>query len=135
MVLATLLPARGSGVHFFETLTTAAVAALFFLHGAKLSREAIIAGITHWRLHLLILASTFVMFPVLGWVLRPVLQPLVTPELYTGVMFLCVLPATVQSAIAFTSALEPALNRRTVCGCPGWLMTKVGRPVALVNST
>ncbi|WP_423458711.1 bile acid:sodium symporter family protein [Ottowia sp. VDI28] len=103
VVLATLLPARGSGVHFFETLTTAAVAALFFLHGAKLSREAIIAGITHWRLHLLILASTFVMFPVLGWVLRPVLQPLVTPELYTGVMFLCVLPATVQSAIAFTS--------------------------------
>lgn len=103
VALATLLPARGSGVHFFETLTTAAVGALFFLHGAKLSREAIIAGITHWRLHLLILASTFVMFPVLGLVLRPVLLPLVTPELYTGVMFLCVLPATVQSAIAFTS--------------------------------
>lgn len=31
------------------------------------------------------------------------LEPLVTPELYLGVLFLCCLPATVQSAIAFTS--------------------------------
>ena len=43
------------------------------------------------------------MFPLLGLALKPVLSPLVTPELYTGVLFLCVLPATVQSAIAFTS--------------------------------
>ena len=39
----------------------------------------------------------------MGLVLRPVLSPLVTPALYVGVMYLCVLPATVQSAIAFTS--------------------------------
>ena len=45
----------------------------------------------------------FVLFPVLGLVLKPVLLPLVTPELYLGVLFLCVLPATVQSAIAFTA--------------------------------
>ena len=57
----------------------------------------------HWRLHLLVLACTFVLFPLLGLALRPLLSPLVTPELYTGVLFLCVLPATVQSAIAFTS--------------------------------
>ncbi|WP_431040409.1 bile acid:sodium symporter [Streptomyces sp. P9-1] len=33
-------------------LTTAAIALLFFMHGAKLSREKIIAGSGHWRLHL-----------------------------------------------------------------------------------
>lgn len=103
VTLASLWPAHGGTARFFEQLTTVAIGLLFFLHGAKLSREAILGGITHWRLHLLVFASTFVLFPVLGLVLRPVLSPLVTPDLYTGVLFLCVLPATVQSAIAFTS--------------------------------
>ena len=103
VALATLLPAAGAAARFFEGFTTFAIGLLFFLHGAKLSREAIRAGVTHWRLHLLVFACTFALFPLLGLALKPVLLPLVTPELYTGVLFLCVLPATVQSAIAFTS--------------------------------
>lgn len=101
--LASVLPASGAVGAFFERATVAVVALLFFMHGAKLSREAVLAGLGHWRLHVLVVASTFVLFPVLGLVLQPVLQPLVTPELYLGVLFLCVLPATVQSAIAFTA--------------------------------
>jgi sodium/bile acid cotransporter 7 len=103
VALASLLPASGDVARFFEGLTVAAVALLFFMHGAKLSREAVIAGISHWRLHLVVLATSFVLFPALGWALRPVLEPLVTPQMYMGIMFLCVLPATVQSAIALTA--------------------------------
>ena len=103
VVLATLVPAQGAAARFFDGFTTFAIGLLFFLHGAKLSRDAIRAGVTHWRLHLLVFACTFALFPLLGLALKPVLLPLVTPELYTGVLFLCVLPATVQSAIAFTS--------------------------------
>jgi len=43
------------------------------------------------------------LFPLLGLLLRPVLSSLVTPDLYLGVLFLCTLPSTVQSSIAFTS--------------------------------
>lgn len=100
---ATLIPAHGQGAVFFEHLTTAAIALLFFLHGAKLSRQAIIAGATHWRLHALIFGWTFVIFPLLGWAMGPLLRPLLGEALYTGVLYLCVLPGTVQSAIAFTS--------------------------------
>lgn len=103
VALASLLPAHGQGVEIFSWITNLAVALLFFLHGARLSREAIVAGVTHWRLHLTIFSATFVMFPLLGLALRPLLEPLVTTELYLGVLFLCCLPATVQSAIAFTS--------------------------------
>ena len=103
VALATLLPAQGAVAAFFDGFTSFAIGLLFFLHGAKLSREAIRAGITHWRLHVLVFACTFVLFPLLGLALKPLLQSLVTRELYTGVLFLCVLPATVQSAIAFTS--------------------------------
>jgi len=76
---------------------------LFFLHGAKLSSAAIISGMTHWRLHLVVFICTFIMFPLLGLALKPILSPLVGTELYLGLLFLCALPATVQSAIAFTS--------------------------------
>ena len=103
VVLASVLPASGALAHYVDLITTGIVSLLFFLHGAKLSREAIFAGIGHWKLHLWIFVATFVMFPVLGLVLRPLLSPLVTTEMYLGVLFLCTLPATVQSAIAFTS--------------------------------
>ena len=103
VVLASVLPASGALAHYVDLITTGIVSLLFFLHGAKLSREAIFAGIGHWKLHLWIFIATFVMFPVLGLLLRPVLSPLVTTEMYLGVLFLCTLPATVQSAIAFTS--------------------------------
>lgn len=103
VILASLLPCRGDTAITFGWLTNLAIALLFFLHGAKLSREAVVAGITHWRLHLVVLASTFALFPLLGLVLKPVLLPLVTPALYVGILFLCTLPSTVQSSIAFTS--------------------------------
>jgi sodium/bile acid cotransporter 7 len=103
VILASLLPVHGQAAAGFNVLTNVAVGLLFFLHGAKLSREAIVAGATHWRLHLVVLASTFVLFPLLGLALKPLLSPLVTPALYAGVLFLCTLPSTVQSSIAFTS--------------------------------
>lgn len=103
VLLATFLPAKGGFVPFFEWLTTAAIALLFFMHGAKLSREKIIAGSSHWRLHLWILFSTFVLFPILGLLLVWWHPVNVSAEIYTGFLYLCILPATVQSAIAFTS--------------------------------
>ena len=103
VLTASFLPATGDIAAVLETVTTGAIALLFFLHGAKLSRKAIVDGIMHWRLHLFVVCSTFVLFPLLGWALKPVLAPLVSPAIYVGVMFLCVLPSTVQSSIAFVS--------------------------------
>ena len=103
VLLASFFPARGGFVPFFEHLTTAAIALLFFMHGAKLSREAIVAGGSHWRLHLWVMCSTFSVFPVLGVLFAWWAPVNVDPALYTGFIYLCILPATVQSAIAFTS--------------------------------
>lgn len=103
VTVASLLPCEGSAAVIFGWITNLGIALLFFLHGAKLSRQAIVAGATHWRLHLLIFSCTFILFPLLGLALKPVLSPLVTPDLYLGMLYLCALPATVQSAIAFTS--------------------------------
>jgi sodium/bile acid cotransporter 7 len=103
VLIATLLPASGQVAVVFEWITNLAIALLFFLHGAKLSRQAILAGAGHWRLHLLVFTCTFVLFPLLGLLLKPLMAPLIGNELYLGMLYLCALPATVQSAIAFTS--------------------------------
>lgn len=103
VLLASLLPAQGIFANAFSGLTMYAIALLFFLHGARLSRGAILAGASHWRLHLTVFAATFIFFPIMGFILRPVLTPLITPELYLGVLFICAVPATVQSSIAFTA--------------------------------
>jgi sodium/bile acid cotransporter 7 len=100
---ASLFPCVGQAAVIFNDTTHIAVSLLFFLHGAKLSREAVVDGITHWRLHLLVLLCTFALFPLLGLMLKPALMPLVTPDLYLGILFLCMLPSTVQSSIAFTA--------------------------------
>ncbi len=103
VILASFLPCRGWGAELFDYLTIAAIALLFFQHGAKLSREAILAGMTHWRLHLLILASTFILFPILAYALEFAIPQALPPSLWLGLIFVAVLPSTVQSSIAFTS--------------------------------
>ncbi len=103
VAVASLIPARGEIATGFGWVTKVAIALLFFLHGAKLSREAVIAGISHWRLHLTVLLATFALFPVLGLIAVRLPPEVLTPTLATGVLFLCCLPSTVQSSIAFTS--------------------------------
>jgi len=103
ILLASLLPARGAAVEMFRWATGAAIALLFFLHGAKLSREAILAGIGNWHLHLLVLASSFMLFPLLGWAMARAATGLTTPEILSGLLYLSVLPSTVQSSIALTA--------------------------------
>jgi sodium/bile acid cotransporter 7 len=50
-----------------------------------------------------VLLTTFVLFPLFGLAFRPLMLRLVTPALYAGILFLCTLPSTVQSSIAFTA--------------------------------
>ena len=103
VILATLLPISGHNAQTFSNLTDFAISLLFFLHGIKLSREAVIEGLTHWRLHLTIFAATFVLYPILGLVLKPIITLFVSQQLYLGFLYLCLLPSTVQSSIAFVS--------------------------------
>ncbi len=103
VALGSLLPARGDAAAVASGASTGAVGLLFFLYGARLSAEAALAGARHWRLHLTVLLATFGLFPVLGELTRWLPPAVLSLPLQTGVMFLCCLPSTVQSSIAFTS--------------------------------
>ncbi|RSS62188.1 bile acid:sodium symporter [Streptomyces sp. WAC06614] len=101
--LAALLPARGAAAEVAGAAATGAVALLFFLYGARLSTREALDGLRHWRLHLTVLACTFVLFPALGLATRALVPTVLTPSLQSGLLFLCLVPSTIQSSIAFTS--------------------------------
>lgn len=101
--LAALLPARGTAADVASGTSTAAVALLFFLYGARLSTREALDGLRHWRLHLAVLLCTFTVFPLLGLAAMGLETHVLTPALYSGLLFLTLVPSTIQSSIAFTS--------------------------------
>lgn len=101
--LAALFPASGTAADVASGASTAAIAFLFFLYGARLSTREATDGLKHWRLHGTVLICTFVAFPLLGLAARGLEPVLLTHDLYTGLLFLTLVPSTIQSSIAFTS--------------------------------
>ncbi|MGE7207029.1 bile acid:sodium symporter family protein [Sphingomonas sp. NPDC019816] len=101
VLLATFLPARGGFAVVAGYVADAGIILLFFLHGAKLSRDAIWQGLRNWPLHIAVLVVTFGLFPILGLGLSHL--PGVDPAMAAGILFLTLLPSTVQSSIAFTA--------------------------------
>ena len=87
--LASVLPARGIWADIASGMADVGIALLFFLHGAKLSREAIIDGARAWKLHLTTMGLTFVLFPMVGLGVQAI--PGLDPSLATGVLFLTLL--------------------------------------------
>jgi sodium/bile acid cotransporter 7 len=102
VVAASFLPARGEAAVGFGWATKIAIGLVFFLHGARLSRDAVIRGLTHWRLHLVVLATTFGLFPLLSLGLGALPAWITPPALAGGIVFLGCLPSTIQSSIGFT---------------------------------
>ena len=137
VALAAVLPARGAGAVVMNWAVYAAVAALFFLYGARLAPRAVVEGMAHWRLQGLVFASTYVLFPVLGLAATILMRPVLSRELLAGITFVCVLPSTVQSSIAFTSIargnVPAALCSASVSNLFGILLTPA--LVALLIST
>ncbi|QKW49053.1 bile acid:sodium symporter family protein [Streptomyces buecherae] len=127
--LAALLPVTGQAAVVADDTTTVAVAGLFFLYGARLSARETTAGLAHWRLHLSVLACTFVLFPALGLAAGALVPLALTPQLHTGLLFLCLVPSTIQSSIAFTSVARGNVAAAIVAGSFSSLVGVVVTPV------
>lgn len=105
VIVAIIFPARGQFAEVFDSLTNVVIALLFYLYGARLSTQEALNGLKNWRLHLTILAFTFVLYPILGLALRP-LTLFISHDMYLGILYLTLVPSTVQSSVAFTSVAK-----------------------------
>lgn len=106
VIIASLLPdlGRSGGLLHLDAIADYGIAAVFFLHGVGIPRSQMLKGLGKWRLHLLVQAFTFGVFPLLFWLLRPGLELLLPPMLLLGFFYLCALPSTITSSVALTSA-------------------------------
>src|SRR5262249_39835312 len=97
-------PARGPAAQkAVDQAVYVSVSGLFFLYGARLSPSAVWSGLTNWRLQGAVAASTFALFPLYGVLLGWLARPWLPSDLARGLVFLALLPSTVQSSIAFTA--------------------------------
>lgn len=103
LALSIVVPISGRPAEIYNFGTKVAVFVLFFGYGARLSTAETVAGIKHWRLHLTILAFTFVLFPLLGAPMLLMPDGFVSDPVRIGLVFLCLAPSTVQSSINMTS--------------------------------
>jgi len=105
VVLAWLLPAvgAGEGVFSLSSLAGYGISVIFFFYGLKLNREKLRTGIGNWRLHVLILLTTFVCFPLLILLIRPLFHGENHILLWLGIFYLAALPSTVSSAVVMVS--------------------------------
>ena len=86
VALASILPARGDGARIVGMVADAGIVLLFFLHGAKLSRAAIWDGTRAWKLHLAVLGTSFLLFPMIGLATQQV--GVIPDDMRAGLLFL-----------------------------------------------
>lgn len=105
IILASQCPKPGiaKGPFSISSLANVGISFIFFFYGLKLNRKKLVAGLSNWRLHLLVQAGTFILFPVLLLLLRPWLDKGDTQVLWLGGFFLAALPSTVSSSVVMVS--------------------------------
>lgn len=131
LILGIVVPARGAFAEGFDWATTLAIALLFFLYGARLSPREALDGLKHWRLHLTILAFTFVVFPLVGLALKP-LDAVLAPGIYMGILYMTLVPSTVQSSVNFTSIAHGNIAGSIVSASASNLLGIVVTPVLVM---
>lgn len=129
ITVASLHPALGAsgGPLHLEQVSAASVSLVFFLHGAALSLDALAAGARRWRLHLLVQAFTYGVFPLLGALVLVVGGPRLPGGLAVGFFFLCVVSSTISSSVAMTAVargnVAGAVFNATLSGVLGVLLS------------
>lgn len=105
IVLAYFFPqwATQGGTFSINTISTIGVSLIFFLYGLKLSPEKLKAGLNNWKLHLLVQASTFLLFPLILLLFYPWVHTQQQETLWLALFFLAALPSTVSSSVVMVS--------------------------------
>lgn len=108
VLLAFIFPGPGSshGVLHPDILNNVGIATILVLQGLSLAMERVKSGAANWRLHLVIQAFTFLIFPLVGLGLGfavPKIWGSVPPPILDGFLYLCVLPSTISTSVVLTA--------------------------------
>jgi solute carrier family 10 (sodium/bile acid cotransporter), member 7 len=129
LLVASLFPVEGRVLSAVTIISNIAIFSLFFFHGLRLARQDVVAGMQHWRLQLAVLGVGYVLIPVMALTLAHAMPDLLPQKLWTGILFLAVLPSTVQSAIAYASMAKGNVAASVIAAAGSNLVAVVATPV------
>ncbi|MBE9460356.1 bile acid:sodium symporter family protein [Dyadobacter subterraneus] len=120
-------------------IATYGVSVIFFFYGLRLSPEKLKAGLTNWRLHTMIHFSTFVLFPLLALVVRPLFKGSENEMLWLSIFFLTTLPSTVSSSVVMVSIangnIPAAIFNASISSLMGVFITPLWMGLVLDNAS
>ena len=129
ILLAYVFPYWGTKESSFpiNEISTVGISLIFFFYGLKLSPSKLKDGLKNYRLHVLVQATTFIVFPILVVVFKPLMQTQEQDTLWLSVFFLAALPSTVSSSVVMVSIakgnIPAAIFNASISGIIGILVT------------
>lgn len=141
VILARFFPEPGitEGNFSLSNLASYGVTLIFFFYGLRLSPQKFATGLSKWKLHLLIQASTFLLFPLLALLGIYFFKNEGNHYLWLGILFLAALPSTVSSSIVMVSIaggnLPGAIFNASVSSLLGVFITPVWMSIFLETAS
>lgn len=136
---AWLLPGPGAarGIWTLDSFASFGISVIFLFYGISLSPEKLAAGISHWRLHILVHGTTFVLFPVIVYLASFVWMSDDNRLLWLGIFYLAALPSTVSSSVVMVSIargnIAAAIFNAGISGVIGIFVTPLWMGFFLAN--
>jgi len=108
-------------------ITSIGISLIFFFYGLKLSPREMKAGLSNWKLHIAVQATTFIIFPLIIASFHPLIKGSNNLTLWLAVMFLAALPSTVSSSVVMVSIAKgnvpAAIFNASISGLIGIFIT------------
>lgn len=141
VVLAWLFPEAGADDNPIplKAISNIGVAIIFFFYGLKLNWTGLKAGLGHWRLHLVIQLTTFLLFPLLILTLYSIAPESEYKYWWIGTFYLAALPSTVSSSVVMVSIaggnISAAIFNASVSSLIGIFITPLWMSILVDSST
>ncbi|MEP0212171.1 MAG: bile acid:sodium symporter, partial [Cellulophaga sp.] len=136
ILLAYFFPVWGAN-YVINTISSVGISLIFFFYGLKLSPSKLKAGLKNWKLHIVIQASTFLLFPLLVLLVKPFLQSQEQETIWLAFFFLAALPSTVSSSVVMVSIakgnMPAAIFNASISGLIGILVTPLWMGLFVTN--
>lgn len=131
IIIAYLFPQGVSygGGEPLEVISTVGVSLIFFFYGLKLSFSEIKSGLRNWKLHIIIQLMTFLLFPLVILLFKPLIHTDSQHHFWLSFFFLATLPSTVSSSVVMVSIargnVPAAILNASISGLIGVLLTPI----------
>ena len=129
IVLAKIIPYREAYNTAFDLnkFIDWGICIIFLLYGLKLNIKEILRDIRNWKLHLVVQFGTFLLFPLLVFLLYPFFKGTDYQLVWLSIFFLASLPSTVSSSVVMVSIakgnITSAIFNASISGLIGIIVT------------